>query len=292
MIVDGAAILAAGAAFLSREKTESDRSDELLRGWAWTALAAIALLAPLIWPKLQPQPPVPPPIQQFYKPGKINVVEFADFECPFCRALHPRLKKIMEEYGDRVNFVRLNMPLTRHPMAMGAAKAAVCAKAQDREAAMADAMFDTEDLSPKNLRRIALGLGVKADEFDACLTDEKTVAAIKKDGQILRDSGFQGLPTTYVGGREIVGAQSDDVFREAFEQAARGDKDTGVPATLYVALVAIALGSVVHFGKSPKKKSRDKAPGKKRPSKAPPAKKKDDEDADEDRDEPAADREA
>jgi predicted DsbA family dithiol-disulfide isomerase/uncharacterized membrane protein len=292
MIVDSAAILTAVAAYLSREKSAADRDEELLRGWAWIGLAAIALLAPLIWPKLQPQPPVPPSIQQFYKAGKINVVEFADFECPFCRALHPTLKKLMAQYGDRVNFVRLNMPLTRHAMAMGAAKAAVCAKAQDREAAMADAMFEAEDLSPKNLRRIALGLGVDADEFDACLTSEKTLDAIKKDGQILRDAGFQGLPTTYVGGREIVGAQAEDVFREAFEQAARGDKDAGVPASLYVVLVAIAMASVAHFGKSPKTKPQEKAPAKKRPSKAPPAKKKDDDDADEDRDEPAADSEA
>lgn len=251
MIVDVAAILAAGAAHLSREKTARDRDDELLAGWAWIGLAGLAIAAPLVWPKLQPKAPVPDGIRQYYKAGKINVVEFADYECPFCRALHPTLKKLVGEYGDRVNFVRLNMPLTRHERARDAAKAVVCASAQGREEAMADALFESEDLSPPTLRRIAVGLGVEPKKFDDCLVDPKTNERITRESQILRAAGFQGLPTTYVGASQIVGARGEDVFREAFEQAARGDTGTAIPGWAYLGLIGLLAGALAHFGKLP-----------------------------------------
>src|SRR5262249_44904402 len=209
----------------------------------WSALGILFVVAPLVWPNVKPQPPVPSSIQKLYLPGKINVVEFADFECPFCRMLHPTLKKLVKEYEGRVNFVRLNMPLKSHEHAMDAAKGWVCGTAQNKKEPMADALFDAEDLSPIAIRRIAVSLGIDPTEFDRCVADPKTEAQIQAESKILKDAGFQGLPTTYVGGQALIGAQAEETFREAFADAERGDGSAGVPAPLFGAICILVLAS-------------------------------------------------
>lgn len=217
-----------------------DQNRELVARWSWAALGGLAIAAPLVWPHVRPAPPVPAGIRAFYVPGKINVVEFADFECPFCRGLAPRLKKVMNSYPGRVNFVRLNLPLERiHPQARGAARAQVCAAEQGKGKQMADALFEAKELSTKDNRRIAVGMGLDMNRFDKCVADPATDKRIDQQGKILREAGFSGLPTTYVGAHKVVGAQPDDVFRKAFEQAARGEGSEGAPGWLYAGIVAV-----------------------------------------------------
>lgn len=247
VIVDGSGLLIGAAAWLhDRDKSEAK---EPLALWAWLTLGIAATVAPIAWPELRPQAPVPQSIQQLYKPGLINVVEFADFECPFCRALHPVLKKLVAERGDKVNFVRLNMPLQRHEHAMDAAKGAVCAEAQGKKEPMAELLFQSEDLSPPGVRRAAVSLGLDPAAFDRCIVDPGTQQQIQRESKILRDAGFQGLPTTYVGSRQLVGALGEDVFREAFEQAAHGNPASGIPGWLYVSLLVAGAGAVVFIGR-------------------------------------------
>lgn len=254
VVVDVAGIIAALAAFFAQRQ---ERARDPFAPWAWVLFAVAAVGAPLAWPRLRPQAPVPAGIASYYQPGKINVVEFADFECPFCRALHPLLKKLVKEREGKVNFVRLNMPLPRHTSAMDAAKAAVCAEAQGKGDEMADQMFEVEDLSPANLRRIAVGIRLDPRAFDACFAAPATVERIQRESKILRDAGFQGLPTTYVGARQIVGAQAEEVFREAFDQAARGEGGGGVPGGVFAAIIAAAVGAVAFLGR----RTDDEEPG-------------------------------
>jgi predicted DsbA family dithiol-disulfide isomerase/uncharacterized membrane protein len=219
--------------------------DERLAVWGWATLGVLAVAAPILWPRLRVQPPVPATIAKYYQPGKINVVEFADFECPFCRALHTRLKALIKEYPGQVNFVRLNLPLERHPHARDAARAWLCAIPQGKGEEMADRLFTAEDLSTRGLRHIAVELGLDIRDFDRCMVDPRTDATIDRQGAILRDAGFEGLPTTYVGSRRIVGAAPDGVFRDAFERARRGDGETGVPGPIYVLVVVLLAGGIV-----------------------------------------------
>src|SRR6185503_6117111 len=94
-------------------------------------------------------------VRAVYEPGKINVVEFADFECPYCRALHPVLKRVIQDYpADRVHFVRKHVPLEMHELARPAARAAVCTEEQGKGEAMADALVQAE-LSEAAIRRAA-----------------------------------------------------------------------------------------------------------------------------------------
>ncbi len=252
VVVDTTAIATAGAAYGLSRALKADKAEKIrdpLRSFAWALLCAIAIGAPLLWPKVQPQPKVPPTIRALYVPGKINVVEFADFQCPFCRMLHPLLNKVIKDYPGRVNFVRLNMPLSRHPQAQDAARAYVCAKAQGKGDEMAEALFEAEDLRPGPNRRLSVHLGLDPKAFDACITDEKTDQAIDRESTILRSAGFQGLPTTYVGSTTIVGAQSEEVFRDAFERAARGEGNDGVPAWMFLGLTLAALAATVAAGR-------------------------------------------
>lgn len=244
LVVDVAAVAAAGAALAHARGGGQDRSP--IAAWGFAALGALIVAAPFVWARAKPQLPVPDPILALYEPGKINVVEFADFECPYCRALHPRIKALLAEYpAERVHFVRMHVPLPRHVHARGAASAAVCAEKQGKGDAMADALFEANDLGKENIRALANGLGLQLEAFEACLEDPATDAVIERHIATLRDNDFKGLPTTYIGGRRIVGAQSDEAFREALERAARGADETGVPGWLFATLLLLLAGGIV-----------------------------------------------
>ena len=137
--VIGAALCALGWASAAREQEQLPPSP--LRPAAWFGIAAVLVAAPMLWNGVRPETPVPASIRALYVPGKINVVEFADFECPFCRRLHAVLKPVLAEYGERVAFQRFMRPLEMHPHAELAARAGLCAAAQGKGEEMADRLF-------------------------------------------------------------------------------------------------------------------------------------------------------
>jgi uncharacterized membrane protein len=147
--VDTAAIVAAFAMFVfaSTQKSAATTAPETspVRSssmrWLWPGATLAAMLLPGGWALFQPSPPVPREVASLWQPNKINVVEFVDFQCPFCRKLHPNILELLDEYGSRVNFVRLNMPLPHHPYARIAARAYCCADQQQKGTAMADALI-------------------------------------------------------------------------------------------------------------------------------------------------------
>jgi predicted DsbA family dithiol-disulfide isomerase/uncharacterized membrane protein len=255
MVTDIAAIVAGAAGLaLVVEKLEGTEPrgcpNGPLAGWAWGTLGALAVAAPLLWPAMRPLPGVPSGVRDHYQAGRINVVEFVDFQCPFCRMFHPTLKKVVGEYGDRVHFVRLDLPLDSHLWARGAARAHLCADEQKAGDRMAEALFETEDLTEEGLVASAKTLGLDLGRFRACLKASETEKKLRAVESILKDSGMlQGLPTTFVGNVMIVGAQDDVALRDAFERAADGGSGHGVPAPAYLGAIALAAGLVVWRGR-------------------------------------------
>lgn len=261
VIVDAAAIGAGAAA--ARLLIASAAADETsafstapLTAGAWAGLGVIAVVAPLLWPSVRPAGEVPAGVRERFVPGKINVVEFVDFQCPFCRMFHPVLKSVVREYGERVNFVRLDLPLDSHEHARGAAKAHLCAVEQGKGDAMADALFEAEDLADGGLVAAAKEVGLDVARFETCRDAPETEAKLQSVERILRDSDMlQGLPTTFVGNTMIVGARDEVALRDAFEKAAHGESDGGVPAPAYVSLLVLGAGLVVWLGQARGSKS-------------------------------------
>ena len=244
--VDLLGMLAAAAGWVLWKGEPSEPSADIgLRWGAWPALSVVALLAPLGWPHLRPAPPVPAGVLNLYRPGKINVVEFADYECPFCRRLHPELTAVIASYPGKVNFTRLNLPLHSHEFAQGAAEAQVCAREQGKGDEMANRLFEAEDLRPAENRVQARLLGLDMAAYDACLASGRADKVIDAESKILIDNGLLGLPTTFVGGKTIIGAQSEEAFRDAFDRAERGDGDSGIPAPAYwLGVLGLAVGVI------------------------------------------------
>lgn len=245
---DTSAVLAAGAALALGPDTWEADARSRLRPWAWWALGALTLAAPLVWPKVKLAPPVPASVLSYYRPGKLNVVEFADFQCPACRRFAGILKAELAPYGDRVHFVRLNKPLPSHGFAEGAAHAAVCAEAQGKAEPMAEALFETEDLSEPTIAKLARQLGLDGARFDACVADTATSARVEREAALLVPPELEGLPTTYIGGKRLLGVQSAEAVADALKRAERGDGNVGVSGYVYLPMVALLALGILRFG--------------------------------------------
>lgn len=245
---DVAALVAAVAACQLRPSVWRDEAKARLRSWAWWALGALSVAAPLGWPSVKKAPPVPAGVLAYYRPGKINVVEFADFQCPACRRFAGILKDALTPLGDRVTFVRLNKPLLMHQYARDAAHAAVCAEAQHKAEPMAEALFATEDLTPAGIDKVAASVGLDAKAFESCVLDPATHARVEREANLLVPPELEGLPTTYIGGKRLLGVQSPEVVADALERAERGEGATGISGYVYVPIIALLGLLILRFG--------------------------------------------
>jgi len=156
--------------------------------------------------------------------GKAGVVDFADFECPFCRMTHENLAPLVQERKNRVQVVRKLVPLTRiHPHALDAARAACCGEVLGKGDAMADALFaaPVDDLTPVGCERIAQALGLRLDLYRACLADPKTDARLTEDRAVFEKAAVKGdgLPLLWIGDRKMMGAQEEEALKGALDQA-------------------------------------------------------------------------
>lgn len=243
-----AALVFAFARADRRERAPAAHRDPL-RGLGWIALAFAALTLPMAWAKVKPEPPVPLVIQALYVPGKVNVVEFADFECPFCRMYHPILKRVLHDYpAEKVHFVRKHVPLPSHVEARPAAIAAICADAQGKGEAMSDRLM-TGELSPEALRESARTVGVDLSIWERCLSSPDAARRVDEDVQLLTSAGMYGLPTTYVQEARLLGAVSEATLREAMDRASRGGRKLDVSAPAYVAASLALLSFIAWLGR-------------------------------------------
>jgi predicted DsbA family dithiol-disulfide isomerase/uncharacterized membrane protein len=245
---DVSAIAAAAAGLGLGKSTWDDQTRARLRPWAWWALGALAITGPLLWPRVKSTPRVPSTVLGFYAAGKLNVVEFADFQCPACRRFSGILKPALASYGDRVHFVRLNKPLAMHQYAYDAARAAVCGEAQHKAEPMADALFATDDLTPAGIDKLAQALELDAKSFDSCMLDPATNARVDHESSLLVPPDLEGLPTTYIGGKRLLGVQSPETVADALQRAARGEGVSGISGYVYLPMIALAGLLILRFG--------------------------------------------
>jgi protein-disulfide isomerase len=138
----------------------------------------------------------------------VTIVEFSDFQCPFCSRLVPTLKQVEQKYGDKVKVVFRQYPLNIHENAPKAAEAALCANDQGKFWELHDAMFaDQSGLAVGGLKFKAMNIaGLKAEEFNACLDSGKHADEVKKDVAAGTAAGVSSTPAMFVNGRLISGA--------------------------------------------------------------------------------------
>lgn len=155
-------------------------------------------------------PPVPPGTPSFVvaaqQPGVVTVVELVDFECPFCRALAPKLSDALRAANVPVRVIRKMVPLPMHPHAMPAALAWCCAAAQGKGDAMADALFAAppDELTSEGCEKIAARVGCDLDRYRRDLP--AMVGKVAADMLDARGGDVHSLPTVFVGTDRLVGA--------------------------------------------------------------------------------------
>jgi protein-disulfide isomerase len=142
------------------------------------------------------------------KDAKVTIVEFADYQCPFCARMVPTLKEIVEQYKGKVRWVYRDFPLREiHPEALPAAVAANCGGAQGKYFEMHQGLFD-------NYSKLGIGLykelagkySLDVAKFEECLKDPKMEAEVLKDATEGQNLGINGTPAYFVNGRKLGGA--------------------------------------------------------------------------------------
>jgi protein-disulfide isomerase len=133
----------------------------------------------------------------------VTVVEFADFECPFCQRIAPELDALWEKRQTSVRFVYKFMPLSMHPHGESAARAAIAAQAQGKFWEMHDKLFANGDhLDDVDLLKYATAIGLDLDRFRADLQSPATKARLDADRKLGDALKVKGTPTIFINGRE------------------------------------------------------------------------------------------
>ena len=150
----------------------------------------------------------------------VTLVEFSDFQCPFCQRVEPTLKQLRTTYGDKLRIVWKDFPLTQiHPQAFKAGEAGHCAGDQGKYWEYHDRLFANQQaLQPADLKKHAVDLGLNAAAFGTCLDSSKYGERVR-DGVSQGDRlGVNSTPTVFVNGRRFSGAQPYEVFVAAIDE--------------------------------------------------------------------------
>ena len=144
----------------------------------------------------------------------VTLVEFADYECPYCQKITPELKKLEKEYGDQLAVVYKDFPLPMHHTSQKAAEAARCAGEQGKFWEYHDVLFYSKQLQVAELKADARVLKLDGDRFDKCLDDGAETAPVKKSLEEAEKLGLTGTPSFFVNGHFFSGAADYTVLKE------------------------------------------------------------------------------
>lgn len=149
----------------------------------------------------------------------ITIVEYSDFQCPFCARVNPALDQVRKVYGDKVRIVFKDFPLPNHPEAPKAAEAAHCAGEQGKYWELHDRMFANQQaLQVPALKQHATALGLDMNAFNQCLDSGKHAGRVAENLKSGEAIGVGSTPTLYVNGRPVIGAQSFDYFKAVIDE--------------------------------------------------------------------------
>jgi protein-disulfide isomerase len=148
----------------------------------------------------------------------VTIVEFSDFQCPFCVRARPTVSRVREVYGDRVRWAFRHYPLDFHPQAQKAGEGAACAGDQGRFWEMHDRLWENPaKLSVADLKAHAQALGLDTAGFAGCLDSGRHADLVERDLRAGQAYGVSGTPAFFVNGRPLVGAQPFEAFQQVID---------------------------------------------------------------------------
>ncbi len=163
------------------------------------------------------------------KNAKVTMIEFSDFQCPYCRTWwKASFEQLKTEYINtgKVRFVYRDYPLPFHPMSVPSAQASECADEQGKYWEMNDKIFGEEDkdgqgtvtYSVNDIKRWASEIGLNAAQFNQCLDSGKYKAEVEKDSADGSAAGVSGTPSFFINGRLVVGSQPYATFKAIIDE--------------------------------------------------------------------------
>jgi protein-disulfide isomerase len=153
----------------------------------------------------------------------VTIVEFSDFECPYCVKAEPTVKALLAKYPEKIKLVFRDFPLPMHSRAPNAAEAAHCAGDQGKYWEMHEKLFaNSQKLEPTDLKAYARDLGVDGAKFDRCLDSNEKASLVEKSKKAGEEAGVSGTPAFFINGRMLSGAQPLDAFTAIVDQELKG----------------------------------------------------------------------
>ncbi len=210
--------------FLTRQKA-TERREEYLSSLREAAGFELFLDPPRRNLAVAPNEPARGPAQ-----APVTIVEYSDFECPFCSRVVPTLYQLIDDYGDKIRLVYRDYPLAFHPNAQLAAEAAQCAHDQGKFWDYHNKLFENQKaLDRKSLDSYATELELDADSFGSCLNDRAQQASVMTETQQASAYGVTGTPAFFINGRFVSGALPIERFKEVIddELARKGEDASG-----------------------------------------------------------------
>jgi protein-disulfide isomerase len=197
------------------------------------------------------------------KDALVTIVQFSDFQCPFCSRVEPTIDQVMKEYAGKVRVAWRNLPLPFHNNAKPAAIAAMAANQQGKFWQMHEIMFKNQQaLSAADLEKYAQQIGLNMPKFKAALEDKKLADAVDAEAAMGGKIGARGTPAFFVNGRFLSGAQPFERFKSLIDEELKKAEELvkkGTPkAKVYDALMKTAKAEV--GGGSAPSKGGDDAP--------------------------------
>lgn len=152
------------------------------------------------------------------KKAKITVVEFSDFECPYCKKASDTFAGVFAKYPGKIRRYFRDFPLGFHKKARPAAIAARCAGEQGKYWEYHDKLFEKQELEAEHLSAHAKALKLDASKFESCMKSNKYNAEIEKDMKEASGVGVSGTPAFFINGKMISGAQPPEAFKKIIDQ--------------------------------------------------------------------------
>lgn len=166
------------------------------------------------------------------KDAAVTIVEFSDFECPFCKQAFPIIRELMAQYSGRVRYVYRDFPVSEiHDNAQKAAEAGACAHAQGKFWALHDKIFqNAPQIAVADVKNYARASGLDMSLFTTCLDSGQFANEVQKDYSDGVALGVRGTPTWFINGRKVEGVIPRDVFVKLLDQLLASSSQKKIPS--------------------------------------------------------------